>query len=506
MRKKRKVWPYVLLGVVVLLVAGVLLINAGINNATSQLYTSYTVGTGSVETSITGSGKLSAGSTQDIEIPVGVKIDEVFVELGDAVEKGDTLFTYDVESLKTLLRSLTSEINNLDQQMAMASNGKTVESVTTPVKGRIKCITGEVNEEVSDVIAAHGALAIISADGMMCVEIETNVYLEAGTEVEVYYGDTQKKGKIARSTADGYVITLDDNGVPYGETAEIHYEEMVLGKGTLEINEPLRIFAESGVISRVHYEENASVSAGAKLFTLESGPMSPGYATLYNQRTDLEDRYEETLLLIASPFTVAEEDGIVSAVYIAENTTFVSAGQSSKAAALTFNTGSANKLSINVDELDIASVVLGQKATVLLDGIPSESFSAEVVRIPLISTSMGSAATYAVELRIDADARLLAGMNANATIAVDRVENAVTIPIEAINEDETGIYVYTSASGATDGSDRVRVDIKTGLSDGIMAEVTEGLSAGDIIMYAKSGSMSIMDMMGSFGGGGWDEQ
>ena len=69
-------------------------------------------------------------------------------------------------------------------------------------------------------------------------------------------------------------------------------------------------------------------------------------------------------------------------------------------------------------------------------------------------------------------------MNGSAVITAQRKDDVLLIPVKAIHEDETGVYVMITA---TDGA--VRRDITTGLSDGTVAEVVSGLSAGDAVQY-----------------------
>ncbi|MEZ4510199.1 MAG: hypothetical protein R2881_11510, partial [Eubacteriales bacterium] len=56
-----------------------------------------------------------------------------------------------------------------------------------------------------------------------------------------------------------------------------------------------------------------------------------------------------------------------------------------------------------------------------------------------------------------------------------------------INEDSEGEYVYVQSP---DGKSYDRRDITTGLSDGVVAEITSGLAAGDVIWYQTSAGNS----------------
>lgn len=136
---------------------------------------------------------------------------------------------------------------------------------------------------------------------------------------------------------------------------------------------------------------------------------------------------------------------------------------------------------IAVDEIDIGVVSAGQNASVTLDAFAGEVFSAEVTHISHIGTPSGSITTYAVELTLQADERLLEGMNGSATVVAQQKENVLLIPVEAIFEDTTGVYVYVQVADGTE-----RRDIVTGLSDGTYAEIVSGLKEGDVVQYQGS--------------------
>jgi multidrug efflux pump subunit AcrA (membrane-fusion protein) len=81
---------------------------------------------------------------------------------------------------------------------------------------------------------------------------------------------------------------------------------------------------------------------------------------------------------------------------------------------------------------------------------------------------------------VETDARFRPGMIARATIAGEKVPNALLLPIEAVRTDEQGPYaVVVSALGSTS----VR-RLKTGRSTSQWIEIRGGLDAGDVVRIA----------------------
>jgi multidrug efflux pump subunit AcrA (membrane-fusion protein) len=177
---------------------------------------------------------------------------------------------------------------------------------------------------------------------------------------------------------------------------------------------------------------------------------------------------------------------------IAENTDApASTASDGLTEALVLHTGGAVKLIIDADELDIGLAALNQSASVTLDAYPGKVFAASVTHISRIGAVGGSITTYPIEVTLGFDARLLVGMNGSAVILTAKKENVPLLPVNRINEDFSGTYVAVlAANGAYE-----RRDITTGLSDGIYAEITSGLVAGDQIWYLDTSSVNVFTAM-----------
>ena len=166
--------------------------------------------------------------------------------------------------------------------------------------------------------------------------------------------------------------------------------------------------------------------------------------------------------------------------------------------AFTLGSGDAFKMTVEVDELDVAKVQVGQSAEVTLDAFSGEKFTAEVSRISRIGKPSGSITVYETDLLLAGDDRLLEGMNGTAVILSDKAENVLLIPLGAVHEDENGSYVNrVTADGSTE-----RVNIEMGLSDGSNAEILSGLNEGDEIAYTPAATRTMFGF-GPMGGAGF---
>lgn len=159
-------------------------------------------------------------------------------------------------------------------------------------------------------------------------------------------------------------------------------------------------------------------------------------------------------------------------------------------------------VSINVDELDITSVKEGQTAKITLDAIDGEEFEGTITSVSSEASSGSSSAKYPVEITFDKTDDMRIGMTASASLSIDEAEDAVLIPVDALQEKGNKTFVYTEKD--SDGNLSGEVEVETGLSNGNKVEITSGLKSGDTVYYLKttsSGSSDSQQNMQDMGGG-----
>ena len=157
-----------------------------------------------------------------------------------------------------------------------------------------------------------------------------------------------------------------------------------------------------------------------------------------------------------------------------------------EAAAFTIASNEEVTVSINVDELDILSVAEGQRAAVTLDALDGETFEGTITYVAGTASSGSSSAKYPVKITLNKAEDMKLGMSASVTISIDEAEDAVLIPINALQEKGGSTFVYTGQD--SDGNLTDKVEVETGLSDGSQVEIISGLKEGDTVYYLKAES------------------
>lgn len=157
------------------------------------------------------------------------------------------------------------------------------------------------------------------------------------------------------------------------------------------------------------------------------------------------------------------------------------------------------KLEMDVHELDIGKVEVGQQVEITADALEGQTFSGVVDKVSINGTTVGGATNYPVTVIIRDYGDLKPGMNVSATIKGDVVPNALCIPVDAV---ERGNTVTVPGPGAMNEAGTAVVDVTRletrdvtlGKNDGEYIEVTGGLEEGDTVLIANQSS-SMMDMM-----------
>jgi len=137
-----------------------------------------------------------------------------------------------------------------------------------------------------------------------------------------------------------------------------------------------------------------------------------------------------------------------------------------------------------VDEGDVAQVKLGQKGKIVLDAYPNQSWQSQIKYISYSSfqTSDGST-VFLVKLPLtkkDLDQFRL-GMNGDVYIQLAKKKQVLSIPTDALKEEDGHDYVMLKTSG----DKTEKKEVKIGLETDNDIEITDGLTQADQVLLPK---------------------
>lgn len=467
----------------------------------------YEVQTGTIHTVVSGTGTLAQVDLETVSVPVGVEITEVLAENRDELKKGDILATVDMSTVMTTLASVQEQLEDLDDEISDAKGDTVSSTVTAGVPGRVKRLLAEKGTDVTACMAEHGALAYLSLDGYMAVDIEAEGLVK-GQEVSVIRGDGSRiPGTVDASVAGKTTVLVTDNGPKYDEEVTVETAEgKVLGSGRLYIHSPLAVTGYAGTVSGVSVQENAQVYKNTGIYTLKDTTFSANYDTLLRSRQDLEETLLELLAIYRVGAVAAPFDGTVSAVLYDEA---IGQGQTD---ILTLYPGEEMAVTISVDETDIIALKEGQEAEVVVSSVSEDVIPGTVTDITREANTASGVSFYSAEVTLDYGAGMLPGMTAEVDVKIKGVENALIIPVAALRQTSAIQYVFTTYDEQTKQYGGM-VEVTTGMQNDTQVEILSGLKAGDTVYYteqqnffeamfsAMSGGMGDVPRPGGMGGG-----
>ncbi len=135
-----------------------------------------------------------------------------------------------------------------------------------------------------------------------------------------------------------------------------------------------------------------------------------------------------------------------------------------------------------VNEENISLVKVGQTATITLDAFgDTKVFNALVKEVDLSATKNADVVNYKITATFEDVSEIKAGMTATATVLIDKKENALSVPVRAVYDDNGTSFVYVVVDD--EKSEYSKRIVTTGLlADGALQEITSGISFGESVV------------------------
>jgi HlyD family secretion protein len=149
------------------------------------------------------------------------------------------------------------------------------------------------------------------------------------------------------------------------------------------------------------------------------------------------------------------------------------------------------KAQVEVSEVDIASVEIGQEATLTFNALDNFTATGKVEKMDSLGTLESGVVTYKVTIAFDSlDSRIRPEMNVSASIITDSKQNVIIVPVNAIKTEGKTYYVEIKNNGVIE-----RKTVEVGLENNSKAEIKSGINVGDTVITqtingASSGSSS----------------
>src|SRR5256885_512689 len=137
-----------------------------------------------------------------------------------------------------------------------------------------------------------------------------------------------------------------------------------------------------------------------------------------------------------------------------------------------------------VDEIDVGKLSVGMPTRIKVGALPTDVVTGKVSRIAPQAQQKEGATLFDVEIELEPGQKitLRAGYSANADVIIREKKDVLTIPERLVTFEDGGKKASVEIPGATPKAEPKKVEIKTGISDGLNVEVLSGLKKGDKVI------------------------
>ncbi len=450
-KKRRRIIMFSAAGVLIL---ALVLKNLFFKNEVSMFVATVGAVKGEIEQTINTSGTVTTEKSRNYFSDVSVRIGSIPVAAGDSVKAGDVLISYDADEL--------AREKELARLKAQSAEGNYLNSV----QGN--------NEKLGDLKEANVNLEVLD---------------QQIKDTEAYITNLNHKIEKKKSDLSYFAtllqITLLEEADSLTEEERIEIEKQVeLNRYEQEHNKEIKGWQdELEVYNKMlsDYQEYRSEMKSQKS-SADAGKMTAGAREeleAENQTKEIETADSLESLEKAEGGVTAEFDGVVTEVNAVEGGS-VAVGEK----LLKLESTEEVMVKISVTKYDLDKIAVGQEARVT---IANKEYQGKVSKInKMAETNNSGAAVVGTEIEItNPDSDVILGVEAKVVISTAKEENAVLIPVTAVNVDMNGDFVYVVEEGIL-----VKKPVVTGISSDTMVQVADGLSEGDRVVTEVTAALT----------------
>jgi RND family efflux transporter MFP subunit len=334
---------------------------------------------------------------------------------------------------------------------------------------------------------------VVSGSGNAVVEDVTEVQPGiTGTvrSLSVKLGDTVKKGDLL------FKIVNDDLDAAV-QRARAGYRQ---SSQSVQQAKSSLIQAQNALYNAQHPAPPAVVDARAvtlakQQVTVAHAGVHTSEANLTSSRTALSQAIDNA----AKRTVTAPVSGLIT-ILNAQNGQSLGSSSSSSGSSAGSTSGSTNsaveisdlstlRARVSINEADLVSVKVGQKASVTFDALSGVVTTGTISAIAPTGTNSSGVITYNVDITLDfIDPALRPTMSCTAEIVTEVRENTLAVPSSAVHTDATTQAKYAIVQ-ATDGP-TTQVPVTTGKVVGTQTEILTGLTEGQVVLTSATASTS----------------
>ena len=457
-----------------------------------------------------GSGTINAADSYTVKSLVTGTVLTADFELGDTIQKGDVLYVIDSSDVEGDLESAQLSVSQAQRSYDDAADAR---NVRTKIGGEVSSFAvaaGDAVQAGQTVATVRDTSVMLLAVDFPAAEAQSFAVGQAAqvmpdTTFEVLNG-TIRSVSGADPSGDASLMTCTVTiAVPNAGSLTTAQAAVAQVNGVSSLNsahfayqrEETVVAAASGTVSELCVREGSTVRQDDVLLRITGKDLDKQAQNAADNLRSAELRMSSAERNI-SHYTI---DAPISGTIVDKKVKAgdkLSANDTAMQNLCTIYDMSYLEMKLNVDELKIRSLEVGQEVDITADAVPGETYKGVISSILVAGTTANGSTSYPVTVRIDDMGELLPGMNATAKITTASVKNVLALPNAALVRGSYVLVTKDSPSAAnaetsmTAPDGYVYVKVATGISDDDYIEVKSGLQEGDTIAYDNS-SVSATD-------------
>ncbi len=530
--KKKKKWLKRIIALTVIVALLALFLTQCMKGGVQTASGSYLPATAAVQdltVAVTGPGTVKPNDTYRATALVKGEVLSAPFEEGQEIHKDDTLFVIDASDVETAIQQAQLSVQSAQLNYDSLIRTRNDNTQDRQVKANASGVVTKVYVDPGDTVAAGTPIADILDRDNMKLKVPfhsvnaTAFYVGQSATVtvsgtaETLYGTITEIAATDSVGAGGTLVRNVTIAVQNpGALSNTSMGSAMVGEvsssasGTFQYGESKQLIAKySGELQTLDLNEGDKVYDGQLLGEFKETKMQDqidaAAIQLQNARLSLQnakDRLEDYTITSPIDGTVIEKN------YKAGDNIDPSTATATGANAFLAVIYDMSRLTfdINVSEMDVVRVEVGQKVTFTADALDGQEFTGVVEKVNINGTTQNGNTSYPVTVVVDGSGSdlaaqgLLPGMSVSASIIVEEIADVLAIPVDAVQRSETP-YVFVAGEGAMDDKgnlvDFTKLEQRTvelGRNSDEFIEILSGLEEGETVFIPNAAS-SIMSQM-----------
>ena len=527
--KKRKKRRRIIAIAVVVVLAALLIVprlaGGGPANTPQSSYVLDTVSRRDITVVVSGSAALEPADSYVVNALVGGEILSADFEEGDVVEKGALLYQIDTGDVENSIERSRLSVERAQMSYDQALDGRDDLVIEANESGVIV----ELMVEEGDSISMGQTIASIRDSATMTLRLP-------------FPSDDAQSftiGQAATVTLDSTFETLNGTVTEIAPVDEVLAGNVMVRNVIIEVQNPGGIAPQSmasamvgtaactqsaafeyqaettvtasvaGTVDALLVQEGDSVVKNQAILRLESDSLDDSIRSAELSLRDAQLSLQSTIDQLDNYSITSPIAGTIVEKNYKQGDKLDNSSALSDSLCTIFDL-SYLTLTLNVDELDVAKIEVGQEVAVTAEAVEGQSYRGVVTKVNINGTTMGGVTSYPVTVRIDETDGLLPGMNVDVEIEVQSETGVLAVPVSAV-ERGNRVLVKTGetveGAGTTLDENGLPVgyeyrEVTLGINDDDYIQITGGLEEGDEIAYAAYQGNSLLEQMmnGMMGG------